>query len=58
MKYNTTSNIGKAKHVVNFHDGAKTHRDGSPFYDIRIFSSKRKMGNFVSQLVKTGYTPN
>lgn len=56
MKYNITSNIGKAKHVVNFHDGDKNHDDGSPFYDIRIFTSKRKMGLFVSQLRKAGYT--
>ena len=29
--YHIQSNIGKAKHVVNFHDGHKTHKDGSPF---------------------------
>ena len=40
--YNTSFGIGTAKYVVNFHDGIKRHNDGSRFYDIRIFSNKKK----------------
>ena len=41
MEYNLRYNIGKAKYVVNFHDGKKTHKDGSKFFDIQIFSNKK-----------------
>ena len=47
--------IGTAKHVVNFHDGESTHGDGSPFFGIKIFSSKIKMLQFVRDLKKEGY---
>ena len=53
--YNTQYGIGTAKYVVNFHDGAKTNKDGSPFQDIRIFSNIKKMKAFVSSLEKSGY---
>ena len=48
-------NIGKAKYVVNFHDGVKTYDDGSPFFDIMICSNKRKLNKFISGLRKDGY---
>lgn len=47
--------IGAAKYVVNFHDGVSTHKDGSPFYDIRIFKSKKKMDAFIGTLLSTDY---
>ena len=53
--YNTSFGIGKAKYVVNFHDGIKRHKDGSRFYDIRIFSNKKEMDKFINELVKEGY---
>lgn len=53
--FNTRTNIGKAKYVVNFHDGEKVHRDGSPFFDIHIDSDKRRFGRFVSSLKKSGF---
>ena len=53
--YNTSFGIGKAKYVVNFHDGIKRHKDGSRFYDIRIFSNKKEMDKFIKELVKEGY---
>lgn len=53
--YNLSFNIGRSKYVVNFHDGVKTHKDGSPFYDIAIYSNKRKMEAFVRRLKKLGY---
>ena len=42
-KYNIQYNIGKAKYVVNYHDGVKKHKDGSSFYDITIFKNKVKL---------------
>lgn len=53
--YNTQENIGKAKYVVNFHDGKKAHPDGSPFYDIRIFRNKKKRDAFIKELKGNGY---
>jgi hypothetical protein len=48
-------NIGTAKYTVNFHDGIQTHRDGNPFYDIRLFSSKKKRDTFIKELQDNGY---
>ena len=53
--YNTKSNVGKAKYVVNFHDGEKTHKDGSPFYDMSIFKNAKDLENFEKQLKSKGY---
>lgn len=53
--YYTQDNVGKARYVVNFHDGKKTHNDGSPFYDIRTFSNKIQRDAFVKDLKSKGY---
>lgn len=55
--YNTTNNVGKARYAVNFHDGKSTYKDGSPFYDIRIFNSKAKRDAFTESLEDQGYQP-
>jgi hypothetical protein len=47
--------IGMAKYVVNYHDGVQTHKDGSPFFGIEIFSNKKKLNKFITQLKKEGY---
>lgn len=54
-RYNIMHNVGMAKYVVNFHDGVKTHRDGSEFFDIAIFSNKKKMNDFIKDLQANGY---
>jgi hypothetical protein len=54
--FNEQSNIGKAKYIVNFHDGAAQHKDGSPFFDMRIFTNKVKKNTFITSLKKQGYT--
>ena len=51
MKYKIDYNIGKVKYLVSFYDGIKMHKDGSEFWDIRCFSSKRKMYEFIKTLV-------
>lgn len=53
--YYTMDGIGSAKYTVNFYDGKKTHRDGSPFYDIRTFKNKKDMLNFIQDLISDGY---
>ena len=54
-QYNIRYNIGKAKYVVNFHDGVKRHKDGSMFFDIAIFRNKKKMNQFVTKLKLDSY---
>ena len=54
-QFNTMTNIGRAKYVVNYHDGIKKHNDGSDFYDIAIFKSKKKFYGFIIELVNKGY---
>jgi len=49
-------NIGKAKYTINYHDGQKTHIDGSPFYDIMIFKNKKDLHEFITKLSIEGYT--
>jgi hypothetical protein len=47
--------IGTAKYLVSFHDGVKTHKDGSPFFDVRIFKNKKALALFVKSLKQSGY---
>tara|TARA_R110002094_G_scaffold157781_1_gene144021 strand:- start:9947 stop:10123 length:177 start_codon:yes stop_codon:yes gene_type:complete len=54
--YNEMQNVGMAKYLVNFHDGEKTHNDGSPFFDCRIFKNKKKKDSFIKQLISEGYS--
>ena len=49
-RYNTTSNVGKAKYVINFHDGKKKNKDGSDFFDMKIFKNKRDFEKFEKEL--------
>ncbi len=54
--FNEMQDVGKSKYVVNYHDGVKVHRDGSPFFDIAIFSSRDKKDRFVRKLESLGFT--
>jgi len=54
-EYYLQHNIGKAKYLVSFHDGVKTHKDGSEFYDIRIFRNKPDTKAFMKELSNKGY---
>lgn len=57
-EFRSQESIGKAKYLVSHHDGVKTHRDGSPFFDLAVFRNKRKRDRFVSDLKKSGYQGN
>ena len=54
--YRVQSGIGKARHVVSFHDGQKRHDDGSSFFDIRICKNKRELAGFIRDLNSQGYS--
>jgi hypothetical protein len=56
--YRINPPIGRAKHSVSFHDGVKTHKDGSPFFDLEICRGQRAKDRFVRQLEKQGYKPS
>lgn len=53
--YYLMMNIGHAKYVVNFHDGVKTHKDGSKFYDINIFKNLPSLKAFIKELTEQNY---
>jgi hypothetical protein len=53
--YYTMNNVGKAKYTIHSHDGNKTHKDGSPFYDIDIFSNRKDFDKAVEKLESEGY---
>jgi len=54
-EFSEMHNVGRAKYVVNHHDGIKRHEDGSRFFDIAIFSNKRNKNKFVKGLLASGY---
>lgn len=54
--FNTMYGVGKAKYVVNFHDGVQTHKDGSPFFGIATFKNKKKFEGFQKELIENGYS--
>ena len=50
MEHRISYNIGKVKYLVSYHDGVKKHKDGSDFWDIACFKSKKKMNDFIKTL--------
>ena len=54
--YHCHYGVGTTKYTVSAHDGIQTHNDGSPFFDIRIFTNKKKRGLYLDSLRKAGYT--
>ena len=54
-KFKIMFNVGKAKYVINSHDGVKKHKDGSDFFDIDIFKNKKLFNKKINDLKKEGY---
>jgi len=48
-------NVGKAKYVINIHDGFSKYPDNSPFYGIEIFKNKSLFNTRINELLKDGY---
>lgn len=55
-QYQIHYNVGTVKYLVSFHDGVKTHPDGTPFFDVRTFRSKNEMQAFIRKLQSQEYT--
>ena len=53
--YNTMFGVGSSKYVINYHNGVKTHKDGSEFFDIATFKNKVDFNKFVNKLKNDGY---
>ena len=57
-RFDIMHNIGRAKYVVNSHDGTKKYEDGSDFFDIATFKNKKKLGSYIKELKNNGYIEN
>ena len=53
--FNTMFNVGKAKYVVCHHDGTAKHKDGSPFFDMKLFKNKKLFESFQKKLLADNY---
>jgi hypothetical protein len=52
--------IGNSTHpryCINFHDGIKTYKDGSEFYDLHIVHNKKALTAYINKLITDGYKP-
>jgi len=47
--------LEKQNILLNFHDGIQTHKDGSPFFDVKIFSNIRELNKKIKELRLLGY---
>jgi hypothetical protein len=54
-RYNIMYNVGKAKYLVNYHNGISKHNDGSDFFDIATFTNKEKFNIFITSLQTKGF---
>lgn len=58
MQYTINPQIGRAKYSISYHDGTKKHKDGSDFWDIKIFKTKKDLikwteTNYLSTMIST-----
>ena len=54
-RFDTMMNVGKAKYVINYHDGKKKHSDGSDMKDVATFKNKPDLEKFKKELISKGY---
>ena len=53
--YRDNPQIGAVRHSVSFNDGMKTHKDGSPFFDLKVFKRSKDKEVFIRGLEADGY---
>ena len=53
--YYVMYNVGKAKYLLNTHNGIDRHKDGSLFYGCEIFKNKKKLQARINELKGEGY---
>ena len=54
-RFDTMYNVGRAKYVINYHNGSDKHSDGSDFFGINCFTNKAKFNKKRKELIKNGY---
>jgi hypothetical protein len=54
-EYYIKYNVGKVKYCLHYYNGLKVHNDGSKFWDIETFSSKKKLNQSIKELKLQGY---
>jgi len=54
--YHMHYGVGTSKYDVSYHDGKSKNKDGSNFFALKIFKSKKKLAEFLTKLGKDGYT--
>lgn len=47
--------IGSSKYSISSHDGVKKHKDGSDFYDIKIFKNKVDLEKGIKDFKSNGF---
>jgi hypothetical protein len=54
-RFKQQDGIGSSKYTISFHDGKKKHKDGSDFFDIKIFKNKQDLEAFKKELLSNKY---
>ena len=54
-RYQINPKIGTVKHSISFYDGIKTHKDGSDFYALAVFKTKKELIRKEKELIAMGY---
>jgi hypothetical protein len=49
LEYQINYNVGKAKYIISYYTGKK-HKDGSKFFDIKIFKNKKDFNDFLKEM--------
>jgi hypothetical protein len=54
-RFKQQDGVGSSKYTISYHDGRKKHKDGSDFFDIKIFKNKPELEAFKKDLVSKGF---
>jgi len=47
--FTTNPPIGKTKYSISYWDGEKLREDGTPFWDLIIYKTKKELDNAIKQ---------
>ena len=53
--FNVKYNAGRVKYACSYHDGTKTHGDGSMFFDVMTFTNENNLMSLIRTLRDDGY---
>ena len=54
-RFRINPQIGTTKYSVDYHDGVSTHNDGSDFFDLRIYKTKKALAKGIEDFKQKGY---